>query len=690
MHLCAVAVWYVVISLIGLSALPVGLYLFKSLGDYAYPFYRIIGFAVISYIVWILGALRILPFGIFSVFVAWAVLILISAFFIYKKKIIITREFVRKVLLYEIFFLIIFAILIAYKLYRSEISDIEKFMDFAFLNAILKADYFPPQDPWFAGHTMEYYYFGHLVTAVLTKITGIQSAITYNLMQATNYALFITAIFSVGYNLTKKYLWAALTVIVAAFMSNISYLIFLCEKTKSYWWDGTRIIPGTINEFPLYSFLLGDLHAHYMDLPFVVLILISFYLFYKKGGDQYPLKIFIGFILGLMFMTNSWDYIIYGFLFAALTIYKNFIKEKHYIQVIKDGLIVGVTSILILLPFYLAFHPASSGMQFVTAPKSLLTDFLILFIPQISVITFYLFYRFIKEKSNYKIPAIVTSVILGGLVFCFSQVTALVLFLLPIWLVVFWNDKKREKGINVKQLVNMLIFMAFCIIVFCEYFYIKDIYGIDWQRANTVFKFYYQLWVIFAVIIGYIFCYFSVTKGKIKYLFFGIAGILLFLSTANLPTMVKESTNNFSYQMGLDGSYYLEKVRPYDYQAVNWINKNVTGQKVIAEMPGESYTDNSRISVFTGNLAPIGWFGHEWGWRDNPNQLDEVKKDIDTLFTTSDEGVAEMIIAKYKIDYIYYGELETENYFSDGSWVIPEIHETVYSNARAAIYKTNR
>ncbi len=683
-----VAVWYLALFLIGLLALPICLYLFKSLTDYAYPFSRIIGLAITSYLVWIFGSLRILPFGVPSIIVAIFIMSALSVYILYTKKVVINRKIIKTAVFYELLFLAVFAVLIAYKLYRSEISDIEKFMDFAFLNTLLKSSYFPPQDPWYSGHAVNYYYFGHLVAAILAKITGIQSAISYNLMQATVYALFMVELFSVGYNLTKKYFWAFLSVFAVAGICNVSYLIFSMTKTATFWWQGTRIIPGTINEFPLYSFLLGDLHAHYLDLPFVILILISFLIFFKNDDNRLPLKLFIGFILGLMFITNSWDYIIYGFVFALLTIYKNYFRKRDHIQVIKDGLIVGAASVLVMLPFYLFFHPASEGFRLVTAPKSLLSDFLILFSFQIFVIAFYLIYNFIKSKSGYKQIAIITSALIGLALFWISQVAAFVGLLLPLWLIVFIDDKRREKGLGIKQFVNILIMICLSIIVFCEFVYLKDIYGIDWQRCNTVFKFYYQLMLLFAIVAGYIGYYFWNIKGRAKILFFFVSGSLLILSAYFVPNIIFQSANFFSVKMGLDGTHYLERSHPYDNQAVKWLNNNITGQKVIAEMPGNSYTDDSRISAFTGNVTPLGWLGHEWGWRNNPDELTSIKNEIDTLFKTPDETVARTIITKYQIDYIYFGELEQANYTESPNWIVPKIFKPVYNNTGVVIYQT--
>lgn len=62
------------------------------------------------------------------------------------------------------------------------------------------------------------------------------------------------------------------------------------EEVSSYWFpDATRYIgfnpdveDKTIHEFPCYSFVLGDLHAHVVDIMFVLLLLGLLYAWMKK------------------------------------------------------------------------------------------------------------------------------------------------------------------------------------------------------------------------------------------------------------------------------------------------------------------------------------------------------------------------------------------------------------------------
>ena len=85
-----------------------------------------------------------------------------------------------------------------------DIHGLEKFMDFGFLNSILRSDYFPPKDMWYTPLTINYYFFGHLATAVLTKLSFLPSFITFNLMIATLFTLTFSAAFSIGVNLFEK------------------------------------------------------------------------------------------------------------------------------------------------------------------------------------------------------------------------------------------------------------------------------------------------------------------------------------------------------------------------------------------------------------------------------------------------------------------------------------------------------
>src|SRR3989338_10150910 len=204
--------WWAVFFMLGTIFLPLAFKLFSSFLDKGYIFSKVLGISILSYLIFVFGIAHVLPFTrILSV----AILIVLAVFFwikiSFKKKILSvgTRkdvlQFLRKnykVIVFEeaLFFLgLLFWSFI--RAHNPDIHDLEKYMDFGFINSILRSDYFPPKDMWFTPLPINYYYFGHLITAVLTKISGIPSFITYNLMLSTIFAFTFTASFSIGANL---------------------------------------------------------------------------------------------------------------------------------------------------------------------------------------------------------------------------------------------------------------------------------------------------------------------------------------------------------------------------------------------------------------------------------------------------------------------------------------------------------
>jgi YYY domain-containing protein len=203
------------------------------------------------------------------------------------------------------------------------INHTEKPMDFGFMNSVLRSRYFPPEDPWLAGHSISYYYFGHFMMAFLAKLTGVASSVGYNLALVSLPALVGIGSFGLVYNLvrlsggrsgyqTRPYaigfaLMAPVLVMVIGNLEGVLEFVRLQGWASDgfwrwvgikgleggvstgsggfpdqpwWWWRATRVIDTlvdgrsldyTITEFPFFSFLLGDLHPHVMSLPFLLL-----------------------------------------------------------------------------------------------------------------------------------------------------------------------------------------------------------------------------------------------------------------------------------------------------------------------------------------------------------------------------------------------------------------------------------
>src|SRR5262249_38300930 len=205
----------------------------------------------------------------------------------------------------ETVFAVGFVLLAWIRSYNSGVWGTEKFMDVAFLSSLVRTQHLPPPDPWLSGEPINYYYFGHFLLASVAKVLGTQPGTAFNVGIAVIFGLVATAIFGVATNLsaalrTDKSLYRALpfglfSLLLVLILGNLDgaqiwwkqalqmvktatgqpgnpWSWWLHRNLWVYydWWDPSRVIKptSTINEFPAFSFVLSDLHAHVLALPF--------------------------------------------------------------------------------------------------------------------------------------------------------------------------------------------------------------------------------------------------------------------------------------------------------------------------------------------------------------------------------------------------------------------------------------
>ncbi|MCL0102330.1 DUF2298 domain-containing protein, partial [Dehalococcoidia bacterium] len=363
-------VWWLTSFAIGLVALPITCRLFRWLPDQGYAFGRPLGILLFSYIFWVLGMANVLPNDRLGVAVSLLLVIAVAAWVAVRNRKALLRFVVsqwRVILITEMVFIVIFVVWGLVRSYTPTIAHTEQPMDFALLNAILVSPEFPPSDPWFSGEPISYYYFGYLMHAGLTTLTGIPSSISYNLALMSTAAMTATGIMSLVYNLVRSVRrvgdkrasavtalgFGLAAVLLMLFLGNlVGALEFLRVNNVGsvdfyrwvdidgllggvgsstwypsetwWWWRSTRVINTftdgvgidyTITEFPFFSFLLGDLHPHVMALPFTLLALaVSCSLFRMPAvlGIRWirdcPGEVLLcTLIFGSLGFLNSWD-----------------------------------------------------------------------------------------------------------------------------------------------------------------------------------------------------------------------------------------------------------------------------------------------------------------------------------------------------------------------------------------------
>lgn len=694
--------WALYLFLIGVIFLPFSFALFPNFKDKGYIFSKILGIGLISYFIFIVGLLKIIPFGEFSIYLSLIIFSAVNIFIFLKIKksfLINVKKIFKFIVLEEILFITGIFFWAFVRGHSPDINGLEKFMDFGILNSVLKSKFFPPSDIWFASLPTNYYYFGHLITAVLTKLTQIPSFISYNLMLSTLFSFTLTASLSLGINFflkiestVKPILAGVLTAFIVTFGGNLTtvYAFFMpyapADKPIPFWqllfkpftfpndfWypNATRFIPFTIHEFPIYSFVVSDLHGHVLDIPFVLLIIaLLFSLFIQKNIKLYHL-IFIAFLLSVMYMTNAWDGLIYLLLtvFVILLInlpkitLKEFFNYFYLKRVIKNVFLLLAGFFVFVLPFSINFKPFVSGIGVLCAP-----DFLT---------NFGKLGPFIFEIDHcQKSPLWQLMMLYGGFYF------------FAFLFILFLKFAKKYKITPSDYFVLILILLSTILLLIPEFFYIKDIYP-QHYRANTMFKLAYQAFIMLSLSAGYIIIkiIFNLKNVILKLFFTIFSSILLFLILVYPVFAIGSFYNNLTTYKSLNGTKYLQLTRPLDLAIITWINNNIKNQPVILEASGDSYTDYARISANTGLITVIGWSVHEWLWRGTYDIVAPRIEDVKTLYEATDINLTKKLLRKYRISYVVISSLEIEKYPKLNQNKFKLLGEVVYSSRGTFIYK---
>lgn len=666
-------IWWLIFFLIGTLSLPIIFYFFDRFWDHGYVFSKTLSLVTITYFILVFGIFKILPFTLLGLSFVFLGFFIFDIFFLINKKryqwfLEVIKSKYKIFLIEELIFLIVFISWSFIRGFAPSIEGLEKYMDWGFVNSALRSKYLPPQDMWFSGEVINYYYFGHLMFALITKISQVPSEIAYNLSISIICALTFVNTFCLSSNLVylslkKKSLYKYLIAgLISAFLLTFGgnfhsiYKIAKLNYSKNnnqfvwnkaainqaitaYWYpDATRFIghdpdtnDKTIHEFPIYSFVVSDLHGHMNDIIivtfFMAFLLASF--IDEKHKFNWRYIIFSGFILSLCYMTNAWDFAVYGLLLAIFTIFINF--YRHNIQglltTIFSGLLIILFWYLFSLPFSLKFIPMMEGIKISDGHTPLYQLFIlyggfwVISLPFI----FYLIIQFFKKLKN---------------------------------------NNSKFKLLPSDIFVVSLILTASILILIPELVYIKDIYIYEHRRANTMFKLVYQAFMMYSLVSGYtLIRLVEVLKSRFLIFLYKIFFTLVFLVHMIYPYFaIKSYYSEFRYYQGLDGLTYLKDLYPDNYKAILWINKNISGQPVLLEAVGDSYTTYNQVSSATGLPTVQGWVVHEWLWRGGYDSPAARQSDVEKIYTSKDLEETKILINQYQIKYIFVGDKEYEKY----------------------------
>jgi YYY domain-containing protein len=554
----------------------------------------------------------------------------------------------------------------------------------------------------------------------------------------------------------------------------------------NWYWTATRIIPDTINEFPFFTFLYADLHAHLMALAYT-LVALAFGLhavLIRARFKWYDLGV-IALVLGALRAINTWDYPTYLAVIGAamaigyfsehsavkegapgwneglqrylsvgivafvqaliLIILTNALGIKVTLDVITYGLILAfglvlgwivvggafdprkltrvlgwrfigliALSVLFYYPFIANYGTAYTSVELWKESRTNLQEYFWVHGIFLFMVVSYLIVENYRARSRSRVvshdevkpPALPVN---DWLVYALPGLavfeTALIVlnfrvlaFVFPLVLLAVWLLLRRETTPE-RRFIALLIVAALLMTFMVEVITLKG----DIGRMNTVFKFYLQAWVLFAVTsaagLTLIFDWrlparFMQAAGSdsqlaptlslarnLKQVWWGILGLLLFAGLLYPEFATWAKVNDRFVAGGAPGLNGLDYMRDatysvnnhdfplvQDYEAIQWLRENIKGSPVIAEANYELYRWNDRVSINTGLPTIIGW---DWHTKQQYSLLDGAiidhrREDVAKLYNTADSGEATDLLRRYKVSYVYVGPLERALYDANG------------------------
>ncbi len=661
----------------------------------------------------------------------------------------------------------------------------EKPMELAYFTAVARSSVMPPYDPWFSGGYLNYYYWGYFILSVPARLTGIPPATVFNLAVPLLFALTAAGAGSLAYNLvsaarshtgaakpTSGRAWrrrlpgsaavagllAALMAAVAGNLDGPAQLLQMAQArvqgmaaplSNFDFWRSSRAIPVLdnfqpsrltpwierregietgfhITEFPFFTFLFADFHAHMMTMPFALLavalgfaLLVGLPALGWRRRWPWATAAALGLAVGSLWAINSWEYPAYalltvGVIAAAAWLTPGPPRTRLVIAAAFTALALAV-SYAAFQPFHAATETFGTGIEptrWRTPPLNYLLIHALPLLAAWALLSATLPRAVSPLLSRIRaaapLPAARQWLLLGiasGIllaIYCwvagFATAGCLaVLLTLTVWalaaaLASGRNDSTRHSDV----MALAMLALALAIGIGVDFIRVEG----DIGRMNTVFKYYLVAWLLFAVAGAYGFWrgWTASRPGKLRWMATAVvalaaAGTLVYPA---LATPVRIADRFAPTPLTLDGAAWMphavhrERDQPIalraDADAIRWLQDNVAGTPVVLEAHGDQYRWNGRISVYTGLPTVLGWPWHQIQQRGDWDLVRQRAADVAAIYDTANQQTALSLLAKYGVTYIVVGDLERIYYRPAG---IAKFEALTSGNVLNLVYDRN-
>ena len=781
MEYALVLLWLVAFQALAFVGLPLAGLLFPRFPDRGATFAVPVALAVVTTAVFWVGHVG---FGRWTAFLGLAVLAGASAVVLWRgsesyRSQLPLRGFAEAAAVFTVAFLF----LVAVRAVDPAISPGggEKFLDYGIFRSLLRGDALPPEDMWWAGGHVLYYYGGHLIAATLTHLTGTAPQYAYNLALSGFYASLVTAAYGLAAAMADArgaprraagYLGGFFVGFASNLVVPVTGLIWLLPDSlasgladrvaaplaETYsgelvrtglsefgYWGPSRVIPGTINEFPLFAFLNGDLHGHMLSTQFLLLITALGFAYYRTPPGNVRRRRALAFgvlpaVVALLTLVNVWSFLtglgVAWLAFALapadpLTLLpgvaavrgsatasdggersQSYASERappgaqlrresrRIAGAFADAAAVGALTLVWLSPFVVGIllqSASNRSIGFLPEPTSAQG---LLLVHGAFLLAFAL-YLWPRARSSFAVDPARFGLLAGLLVVVAWVADYAVLALVLPLLLIAWLLLRADGDVGYE---TVLLIAGAGLVTLVEFVYVEDA-AID-GRFNTVFKVYMQVWVLWGPAAGAALA--TLMSDRVRPVEWSFSGVSLSRSDAMTAVAValvastslygalalqahftSDSATAQTDDPTLDGLAYLQVKHPDEAEAIHWLDRK-EGQPHVVTAPGRSvYQWSSPVPSLTGLPAVIGWVYQEGVYR-GPELAERRAEDVDLIYRGQWSDRAEML-KKYEVEYIYVGPLEREQYdeqdldFSQYPGIEP-----AFENEGVVIYEVTR
>ncbi len=738
----AALTWFAAVWVAGLLAWPLVWLALRRLPDRGYAAARVLGPAAVIFPAWWMASTGAMRFDVPAILASVGLLAAASGAVVWRRRAEVRRALagaVAPILVTEALILLAFGAMLMLRVRNPDlwhpVFGGEKPMDFAHLNAVIRGPTFPPYDPWHAGSRLNYYYLGHVPTAALAKTLGVAPSTAYNLAVSGAFAAAVAAVFGAASGfwclLGRRWdqavavgLAAVALVLLAGNLHVALQLVVFAQRAagesgiaaleapgllvggglaESFdFWAATRVIPRTVNEFPWFTFMYGDLHPHLMNfantgaalIGAVALVGLGEAARHERVSGWRPWAAVLAsqaFVLALHRVVNPWDYPTYAVITLAALAYALWrggrLRPRALIATLLGvGVGLAVASQLLFQPFHTGYLEFYGGLD-PTPGTTPAAQWLLIFGLPVAVLASYAALRLVESQrkksssiDSQSLGAIAGALVLAGLIGAGADwsTRALIIGLLVLGASAAWPLRGDPWALAPLALLLAGVGLTAA----PEFIVVRD----DIGRLNTIFKSYLQAWTLLglgaALALPYLIRVLQPRRGRrfnaarIAW----IAGLALLAVTAlSYPLLATPHKLDLRIQPlpgTLDGEAFMQGGVIHDQgvpvglsadrRAIEWLRSNVNGAPVVAETPTTIYRWGGRVSVHTGLPTVIAWDWHakqqHWGY---VHEVEARFDDARELFATRDVRRARALLSRFNVGLIYVGELERSIYAAE-------------------------